>query len=58
MVQPPESSQERELRELIEISRRRLHLLRVRVALEGINARPENQIEIEDIERRVFELEN
>ncbi len=45
----------KELRELIEAYGKRLHKLRVRVALEGRDARPEDRIEIEDIER---ELEN
>lgn len=42
-----------ELQELIEMSRRRLHRLRLRVATQGINARPEDLIEIEDIEKEI-----
>ena len=47
----------RELDELIKAHKRRLHKLRVRVALEGINARPEDQIEIEGIENAIAGLE-
>jgi len=47
----------RQLQELIEAHRRRLHKLRLRVAMEGINARPEDLLEIEDIEARIKELE-
>ncbi|MBC7232530.1 MAG: CHAT domain-containing protein [Chloroflexi bacterium] len=57
MVMGETGSEAQELKELIEAYRRRLHKLRVRVALMGIDARPEDLIEIEDIEKKLAELE-
>ena len=47
----------KELEELIEIKSRRLHKLRVRAALMGIDAPPQDRIEIEDIEKQLEVLE-
>ena len=47
----------RELEELVEIRSRRLHLLRRRAATYGIDARPEDLMEIEDIEKEIAEFE-
>jgi len=46
----------KEVRELIEAYEKHLHKLRVRVALEGRDARPADLIEIEDIERELESL--
>lgn len=45
------------IRELVEIHRRRLHVLEKRVALEGRDARPADEIEIESIKQRLSELD-
>jgi hypothetical protein len=59
MNQKPEE-QELELKRLqerIEAHRKRLQKLHVRVALQGIDAKPEDSIEIEEIESQISELE-
>ncbi len=45
------------LEELVEAHKRRLHILEVRIALQGINARPEDLLEVEDIKKQIVELE-
>ena len=52
-----EESALKELEELIEAYSRRLRKLRVRVALAGRDARPEDQIEVEDIQKTIADLE-
>ena len=56
MIAGERSSEAQELQELIETHRRRLHKLRLRVAMMGIDARPGDLIEIEDIEKKLVEL--
>ncbi|MBC7232531.1 MAG: hypothetical protein H5T68_04735 [Chloroflexi bacterium] len=55
--QKPGEAELKNLQELIEAHRKRLHKLRVRVALQGIDAKPEDLIEVENIERQLSELE-
>lgn len=57
MNQKPEEQELERLQERIEAHRKRLHKLHVRVALQGIDAKPEDLIEIEGIESPIAELE-
>ena len=56
MITGERGSEAQELRELIGAYRRRFHKLRLRVATMGIDARPEDLIEIEEIEKKLTEL--